>query len=55
MTILLDERFPFRLSDGSEMPEQFDVELAISEGSLILSPLNPRPPIIDDIQSLYDS
>ncbi len=55
MTILMDERFPFRLSDGSEMPERLDVELAISEGSLIISPLSPRPPIVDDIQSLYDS
>jgi hypothetical protein len=55
MALLLDERFPFRLSDGSEMPEHLEVELAISDGSLVVSPLSLRPPIVDDVQSLYDS
>jgi hypothetical protein len=55
MALLLDDQFPFRLSDGSEMPEQLEVEVAISDGSLVVSPLSPRPPIVDDIQSLYDS
>lgn len=55
MAILCDENFPFRLRDGSEMPEQLEVELAISGGSLVVTPLDPRPPIVDDIQSLYDS
>ena len=55
MAILRDENFPFRLRDGSEMPERLEVELAISGGSLIVTPLDPRPPIVDDIQSLYDS
>lgn len=55
MSIMLDEQFPFRMSDESEMPELLEVELTIYDGSLIVSPLNPRPPIVDDIQSLYDS
>ena len=55
MSILLDERYPFRLSDGSEMPERIEVELAIGDGSLIVTPVSPRAPIVDDIQSLYDS
>ena len=55
MSILQDEQFPFRLNDGSEMPERVEVELAICDGSLIVSLPSPRLPIVDDIQSLYDS
>jgi len=55
MSILLDEQYPFQLSDGSEMPEQIEVELAIADDSLIVTPVSPRAPIVDDIQSLYDS
>ena len=55
MSILLDERYPFRLSDGSEMPERIEVELAIGDGSLIVTPVSPRATLVDDIQSLYDS
>lgn len=55
MSILLDEQYPFRLSDGSEMPETIEVELAIGDGNFIVTQVSPRAPILDDIQSLYDS
>jgi hypothetical protein len=52
MAIFLDEHFPFRLHDGSEMPERLEVELAISGGRLVVTPLNPRPSIVE-IFSLF--
>jgi len=49
MAIVLDEQFPFRSKENSEMIE---VELCIRDGTLVVRQIEPR--ITDGVQLLYE-
>jgi len=49
MAIVLDEQFPFRSKENSEMIE---VELCIRDGTLVVRQIEPR--ITDDVHLLYE-
>ena len=49
MAIVLDEQFPFRSKENSEMIE---VELCIQDGTLVVRQIEPQ--ISDSVQLLYE-
>jgi hypothetical protein len=49
IAIVLDEQFPFRSNESSEM---IDVELSIQDGALVVRQIEPQ--ITDSVQLLYE-
>lgn len=49
MAIVLDEQFPFRSKNSSEM---IDVELCIQDGALVVRQIEPQ--VADSVQLLYE-
>lgn len=49
MAIVLDEQFPFRSNESSEM---IDVELSIQDGALVVRQIEPQ--VTDSVQLLYE-